>query len=560
MELTDSELLMIEQLCYLNAKVGEKAGLSSFNGIESAGSNNTVGSILEVFSEAHLTQLEAYTDEIAGAFASGEEWVDIIRYLKNSELSKLVLSDIMLDVDGKPVALCLSEPGNDEEAIVAFIGTMNETEWRDNAQGINASDTTCQMDALEFVEDISYDNITVVGHSKGGNKAMYVAILSDKVQRCVSFDGQGFSEEFLEKYWAEINLRGERITNYSLSTDYVHTLLFPIPNSIQNYCEGYGIDNVKQHHSPNSFFVTDESGNIVMDENGNPRMNLVTENSSMQILHDFSNFLLNNAGKEDKKQICNFLEGFLSLAFTGSGASVDELIDYALSRPEQLAILVAYLAKYMEVNDVSTKDIDILLNTLGLKSLDEMRSFGRMGLSDLINYAKQHLNDDNDDFWVKNVILPFVKWLYFDEYNIDIGDLWKKMNNIAQRIDVSDGCEDLGVKNGEIYDYSINAYQSIMDTIANVEKTIFYPTSTWKNYETEEWYSELGISDLSETLNQCITSVGEMNQVFKGMADTAFDNMTQVDIQMSEKFRTCCQNINNIQIKISHMAAGLKGY
>lgn len=38
----------------------------------------------------------------------------------------------------------------------------------------------------------SYDSITVTGHSKGGNKAQYVTVLSDKVDRCISMDGQGF--------------------------------------------------------------------------------------------------------------------------------------------------------------------------------------------------------------------------------------------------------------------------------------------------------------------------------------------------------------------------------
>ena len=42
------------------------------------------------------------------------------------------------------------------------------------------------------------NNITVTGHFKGGNKAQYVTIVTDRIGRCVSFDGQGFSKEFLE--------------------------------------------------------------------------------------------------------------------------------------------------------------------------------------------------------------------------------------------------------------------------------------------------------------------------------------------------------------------------
>ena len=67
---------------------------------------------------------------------------------------------------------------------------------------------------------------------------MYVAITSDKVTRFVAYYGQGFSQEFIDKYWAEIQAKGEFITEYSLSTDYVHVLLFPVPNSKQVYCQG----------------------------------------------------------------------------------------------------------------------------------------------------------------------------------------------------------------------------------------------------------------------------------------------------------------------------------
>ena len=56
----------------------------------------------------------------------------------------------------------------------------------------------------DYIENLPYDSITVAGHSKGGNKAQYVTVLSDKVDRCISMDGQGFSQEFIDKYYAEI--------------------------------------------------------------------------------------------------------------------------------------------------------------------------------------------------------------------------------------------------------------------------------------------------------------------------------------------------------------------
>ncbi len=60
-----------------------------------------------------------------------------------------------------------------------------------------------------------------------------MAILSDKVDRCVSFDGQGFSNEFCEKYKEEIEKNSYKITSISAYTDPVNALLNPIAKNIK---------------------------------------------------------------------------------------------------------------------------------------------------------------------------------------------------------------------------------------------------------------------------------------------------------------------------------------
>ena len=60
------------------------------------------------------------------------------------------------------------------------------------------------------------NHLTVSGHSKGGNRAQYVKILTDQVDRCVSFDGQGFSSEFLELYAEEIEQKNENLIPLSM--------------------------------------------------------------------------------------------------------------------------------------------------------------------------------------------------------------------------------------------------------------------------------------------------------------------------------------------------------
>lgn len=105
-----------------------------------------------------------------------------------------------------------------------FRGTSGDIEWHDNGQRGYLSDTDQQKAALKYIESLPYNNITVTGHSKGGNKAQYVTILSDKVVRCLSLDGSGFSKEFIEKYKDRINERADKITSISAEYDCVNIL------------------------------------------------------------------------------------------------------------------------------------------------------------------------------------------------------------------------------------------------------------------------------------------------------------------------------------------------
>ena len=304
MKLSDIELAMIEQLCYLEENVPSEIDIK-FTLKKSDGINlkkdSTIKELLEDFDEGKLKKLEEFKKD--GLHVSGKELADIVRYLQSNEnISNLVLKDSMYNSKGEALALCFStDEDKSNEAIVAFKGTTGGEEWRDNVKGLNATDTSSQKEALDFIESQPYTDITTVGHSKGGNKSMYVRITSDKVKRSVSLDGQGFSQEFIDKYWAEIQMKGDGITNYSLSTDYVNILMFPVPNSKQIHTKGYGVGSIAEHHSPNSFFVTDDSGNLELDADGKPQIVEIEQDESLKMLHDFTTFLINNGDRRDKK-------------------------------------------------------------------------------------------------------------------------------------------------------------------------------------------------------------------------------------------------------------------
>lgn len=159
---------------------------------------------------------------------------------------------------------CISEGLNafafqsGENISVVFRGT-SPAEWIDNGLGLSgiSSDSTYytfgaggevlnantvtdlatyrQAEALNWFEMICARNgwgkdhiITVSGHSKGGNKAQFIAVNSDKVNLCVSFDGQGFSPEaisyFREKLGEVFDERQKKIISVCAYNDYINIL------------------------------------------------------------------------------------------------------------------------------------------------------------------------------------------------------------------------------------------------------------------------------------------------------------------------------------------------
>lgn len=123
-------------------------------------------------------------------------------------------------------------------------------EWRDNGLGLSgwpmAAEYQCpgarhrlqyatgqQLQALElacrWAERYGWREITVTGHSKGGNKAQFVALCTDFAARCYSFNGQGFSPEALEELAADENYsaRQGRLWSIAADNDYVGVLGVP---------------------------------------------------------------------------------------------------------------------------------------------------------------------------------------------------------------------------------------------------------------------------------------------------------------------------------------------
>lgn len=144
---------------------------------------------------------------------------------------------------------CVIDVG-DGDAIVAFRGSEGATnlsnlqhDWIEADLGLlNSTLTIQQGEVYKFLKQISesdyiddYDSLGMTGHSLGGNLAMHGAIVSampeigldDKLERCVSYDGPGYSDEYIDLYGEYIDKVNGKITHYKWSP--VGGLLFELP-------------------------------------------------------------------------------------------------------------------------------------------------------------------------------------------------------------------------------------------------------------------------------------------------------------------------------------------
>lgn len=245
-ELTESQLLLLDNFMYISGSSGVPNG-------------TTVNEIIETMYTNDLSK-----DDLSGGITV-EQAYEILNEIKSdSTLCNLTIS-ASLDTDGVRAACFVDDSGN---ATVAFRGTGGTYEaWNDNFLGEYLTDTPCQERAADFFNNVcaKYDNITVTGHSKGGNLAQYCTVLfGDKIDRCVSYDGQGFNDGFLQKYANEIPNATEKITSICCEGDVVNTLLNSIAGDTRYLETMDGLVGFDKH-KPWELYLKNKG---LMDENG----------------------------------------------------------------------------------------------------------------------------------------------------------------------------------------------------------------------------------------------------------------------------------------------------
>lgn len=382
-ELSTKQVLLLNNLMYMS----NDAPLQAINELENCWS---VGDIIR--------QLNTNIDQISdgheyGSYMTGADWKNLINAIESdSTLMNVQLQKTYKDPEGGGISAVFVEPRSNE-AIIVFRGTA-AAEWKDNFIGGGPTDTAdgvstpYQESALAWYESLDlsgYDTITVSGHSKGGNKAKYITLMDDSVDRCLSFDGQGFSDEFMEEYAGAITMRQHKIENHNVDNDYVNLLLNDIGETY--FYEGQDVGNFLENHCPNTFFKFDKNGgcSLVPGE----------RSEDMAALDDFLNGCLRSLPPSEKKEMLALIGELADVAFNSDNVMEDMLcIMMQPDSTEYAAYLAAYLSRYAQANPHFADHINAVLD--------------QMGLSDMAAYV--------------NGVNKILQWEHFDELFSFIGD------------------------------------------------------------------------------------------------------------------------------------------
>ena len=404
------ELLFLENLTYLE-NIPPLLKITNFK-------NKT---IKELVNSIDLSKLDSNIDY--AAYITGDDWKNELLAIKaNNNLLETKILDTHLDTafgGGLGLSAIFINEEN-KEAVIAFRGTA-KAEWTDDFLGANQIDSLQQINALEWYKSV-YEKyklknyyITVIGHSKGGNKAKYVTILNDTINRCVSFDGQGFSDKFMDYYKSEIIKRQDVIENHNIDFDYVNILMNDIGKKTFYFGFGYGKGGFAESHCPNTFFNFSEDGKYKMEVNPNG------QRPEMQILKQFINSMIRSAETDKDRSKNNMLVGSLvENAFgIGSEMSTSDFITYLCDMVgneeyiDNAAYVLAFAIKYAKENKNFLKALK-----------DIMTHFNAIALVDTINMLEDIVNSKKLNFLlgVSNFLITHVNKIVV-----------KKIQNVAKK-------------------------------------------------------------------------------------------------------------------------------
>jgi len=413
MALTTEQVLLLNNLMYMSSgKDSPMVNVSSYTG-------KTVSDWLNNIDTSQLKDDKDY-----GSFMTGQDWKNIIQAVKNDDtLMNMTIATTHTDSAGGGGKSAIFTSDSTGDAVVAFQGTAGG-EWKDNFTGGNVADTPYQKNALDWYQSAYKEQglegyeITITGHSKGGNKAKYITLLDDTVDHCVSFDGQGFSDEFMEKYADRIAVRQGSIENHNVDYDYVNLLLNDVGERTYYHGQDYGAGGFAENHCPNTFMNFDENGGFTMEVNPNGQA------PEMEALDQFLNSMIRSLPEDRQTEALDLL-GIIADNFLGSNdrtnaEKFDIILELILDSKysDETAYIFAYLIEYEQSHPEFKDHINSVLTHFGMEDATQYVDI----VDAILNFDEDYPIIGNVDFdrlygWINGLAGHVPDWL------------WKKLLN-----------------------------------------------------------------------------------------------------------------------------------
>ncbi|WP_051538230.1 Mbeg1-like protein [Butyrivibrio proteoclasticus] len=347
--LSIEEIVFINNLLYLDNLGGPKGTfLSEVNETKTIG--DYIDSVLD-----NASEIDDSNEYFAGM--TGFECKQILKAAgKNQHLRDIIIESVHFEstsAGGGKSALLYDPEGN--EAIVAFRGTESDAEWVDNVEGLYMIPTAFQQNALNWYQSLDLtdcDVITVTGHSKGGNKAVYITLMDNTVDNCISFDGQGFSDEFIDKYADIIRRRQDRIHTICAESDYVNLLLNEVGTKQFYLGTNYGRLGFGENHCPNAILFFDEYDDAFL-------WKAQGQDPKMADLDKMFNSFIRSIPAQEKEDVAKMVGNIIIGAIRNNQDAIFSTFSdkrYSESASDLLAFILRYKMKYPKMVE-SLKEI-----------------------------------------------------------------------------------------------------------------------------------------------------------------------------------------------------------
>ncbi|MCM1287909.1 MAG: DUF2974 domain-containing protein [Clostridium sp.] len=503
-KLTEKALLLLCNLIYRKEFSNEHKGKLPNN------KNVTVRNILNyIEKQNHKNTQETMTPE---------EWTAIYEMAKSDpQILNLKVTNQYCESETGAKMVCFAD--GDGQAYAVFVGT-GANEWRDNCVAGIMTDSPQQEKALEWLEQLPYNDIIVTGHSKGGNKAMYVAVTSNKVRECYAYDGEGFSLEFCNKYSVEILSKREKIHLTANYRDFVNILLINIAGDTKYIKNDVGVAGANEYHAPNALFKYDKYGNIKYElgETGN-------QDISMQMFHEFTVYFLQKATEAEKIVVLSVLGELLTDLVGGENAVVREDIKDMFG-VEGIEIALRYFTKYLQ----------------------EIKKESPLKYTSYREYFEEYIRDGYDT-WLYKLVAMYSR--------IQGNKIDKLFDNLFDSVEKGRLVKAYKAyewfRGGNVIgrDFSAEAKKALLNAAKETEDEDWWQVDRWDCwYRIEDLLGHLKLDNYTAEANEYYRKLIDINDAGVQDMEKIFTDVYNADEAYAEKMSSSVGGMNGVLLKL----------